>query len=87
MVLAACLRDHREPPAAFAAYEAARRPRVERVVRAGARTSSAKIPGRLGTVARDAGMRVAFRWFVTDRSTAWMTDHRVGLDAPVGTTA
>ncbi len=87
VVLAACLRDHREPPAAFAAYEAARRSRVERVVRAGARTSSAKIPGRLGTVARDAGMRVAFRWFVTDRSTAWMTDHRVGLDAPVGTTA
>ena len=82
VVLAGALRDH-EPSAAFAAYEAARRPRVERVVRAGARTSSAKIPGRLGTAVRDAGMRIAFRWFVTDRSTAWMTDHRVELDAPV----
>ena len=84
VVLAACLRDHAEPAAAFAAYEVARRDRVERVVRAGARTSSAKIPGRVGTAVRDVGMRVAFRWFVTDRSTAWMTDHRVHLDAPAG---
>ena len=87
VVLAGALRDHRDPSAAFAAYESVRRPRVERVVKAGARTSSAKIPGRFGTAVRDAGMRVAFRWFVTDRSTAWMTDHRVDLDAPVGTTA
>ena len=83
VVLAASLRDHGEPATAFAAYEAARRDRVERVVRAGARTSSAKIPGRVGTAVRDLGMRVAFRWFVTDRSTAWMTGHRVVLDAPV----
>jgi 2-polyprenyl-6-methoxyphenol hydroxylase-like FAD-dependent oxidoreductase len=84
VVLAACLRDHGEPAAAFAAYEAVRRERVERVVRAGARTSSAKIPGRVGTAVRDLGMRVAFRWFVTERSLAWMTDHRVRLDAPEG---
>ncbi|GAB4065662.1 FAD-dependent monooxygenase [Angustibacter speluncae] len=83
VVLAGALRGADRPAAAFAAYEAARRPRVERVVRAGARTSSAKIPGRVGTAVRDAGMRVAFRWFVTERSTAWTTDHRVSLDAPV----
>lgn len=83
VVLAGCLRDHEEPEAASAAYEVVRRDRVERVVRAGARTSSAKIPGRLGTAVRDLGMRVAFRWFVTERSLAWMTDHRVSL-GPAG---
>lgn len=87
VVLAASLRDHGSTAAAFAAYEAARRERVERVVRAGARTSSAKIPGRAGRAVRDVGMAVAFRFFVTDRSIAWMTDHRVHLDAPAGASA
>jgi 2-polyprenyl-6-methoxyphenol hydroxylase-like FAD-dependent oxidoreductase len=63
--------------AALAAFEQGRRPRVERVVRAGARSSSAKIPGPVGRAVRDTALQIAFRWFVTDRSTAWMSDHRV----------
>lgn len=75
--LARALATHGTVPAALVAYERARRPRVERVVAAGARSSSAKTPGPVGRVLRDAALRVAFRWFVTDRSTAWMTDYRV----------
>ena len=42
----------------LAAYEPARRDRVEAIVRAGARSSSAKIPGRVGrVVARDDAQR------------------------------
>ena len=78
--LARCLRDTDPPEAAFAAYEALRRERVERIVRAGARSSSSKTPGRFGRVVRDALMPLVFRYVVTDRSVAWMSDHRVHLD-------
>ena len=51
--LAQALRDHAQGdyadvPAAFAAYEKARRERVEKIVAAGARSSSSKIPGPVG---------------------------------------
>ncbi len=82
--LARCLRDvPGGVEAAFAAYEGLRRSRVERIVAAGARSSSAKTPGRVGRVVRDAMLRLVFRYVVTDRSVAWMSDHRVSLDAPV----
>lgn len=75
--LAGALAAHGTVPEALAAYEHARRPRVERVVAVGARSSSVKTPGPVGRLLRDTALRVAFRWFVTDRSTAWMTDYRV----------
>ena len=83
LVLAKALRDNRTVDEAFAAFERVRRPRVERIVKAGARSSSAKIPGPAGRVVRDAVIRLVFRAFVTERSTAWMYDHRVGWDEPV----
>ena len=52
-----CGTRHRSMPA-FAAFEAARRERVERIVAYGARSSSSKTPGRLGSLFRDAFMRV-----------------------------
>ncbi|WP_432478846.1 FAD-dependent oxidoreductase [Nocardioides sp. GXQ0305] len=82
--LARCLRDVPSGVEdAFAAYEALRRERVERIVEAGARSSSSKVPGRVGRVVRDAMLRLVFRYVVTDRSVAWMSDHRVSLDSPV----
>ena len=60
-----------------------RRERVERIVAFGARSSSAKMPGRIGRVVRDAMLRVVFRWFVTDRSMAWLFDYRIDWDSPV----
>ena len=64
----------------FAAYEARRRRRVERIVAAGARGSSAKIPGRVGRVFQESVLRLVFGVFVTDRSVAWMTDYRVSAE-------
>lgn len=77
VVLATCLRDAPSVEEALAAYESTRRGRVERIVAAGARSSSSKIPGRVGRTFRDAMMRLVFRFVVTDRSSAWVTGHRV----------
>ncbi len=83
VVLAMALRDRPTVDEALAAYETARRERVERIVAYGARGSSAKIPGGVGRVIRDLAMRLVFRVFVTDRSTAWLYDHRVDWDRPL----
>lgn len=66
-----------DPAAALARFEATRRKRVERIVAAGARSSSSKIPGPLGLRVQEAFMRLLFRHVVTERSTAWMTGFRV----------
>ncbi len=84
VVLATGLRDHADPDEALAAYEQARRRRVERIVAAGARSSSAKVPGRVGRGLRDAALRVVFRYLATERAGAWMTGYRVPWE-PVGT--
>ncbi|WP_323099632.1 FAD-dependent monooxygenase [Intrasporangium sp. YIM S08009] len=84
VVLATSLRDHADPDDALAAYEQARRRRVERIVAAGARSSSAKVPGRVGRGLRDAGLRVVFRYLATERAGAWMTGYRVPW-GPAGT--
>jgi 2-polyprenyl-6-methoxyphenol hydroxylase-like FAD-dependent oxidoreductase len=77
VILAKALRDAESIPSALAAYESARRERVEKIVAWGARGSSAKVPGRFGRVMRDAFLRLAFRYLITDRSMAWQFDHRV----------
>lgn len=81
---AAALRDARTPAEAFASFESARRSRVERIVAAGARSTSAKVPGRVGRLAQEAVLRLVFRYAVTDRSQAWITGHRVHLGAQTG---
>jgi 2-polyprenyl-6-methoxyphenol hydroxylase-like FAD-dependent oxidoreductase len=83
VLLAMALRDEATIEAAFAAFEAARRERVERIVAFGARSSSSKTPGRIGSLFRDAFMRVAFRYLITDRSLAWMYDHRIRWNEPL----
>lgn len=60
VVLAKALRDADDVDAAFALYEAARRPRVERVVAEGKKSGDGKTPGPLGRVFRDAALRVIF---------------------------
>ena len=70
---------------ALAAYEQRRRARVERIVKAGARSSSSKIPGPIGRVFQEAVLRLVFRAFVTDKSVAWMTDYRVSREAASST--
>lgn len=48
VVLAKCLRDLPTVPAAFASFEAQRRPRVERIIKWAARVSSTKAAGPVG---------------------------------------
>ena len=54
------------PAAGFAAYEQARRARVERIVKAGARSSSSKTPGPVGRRFQEAAMTLVFRYAVTE---------------------
>ena len=83
VVLAQCLRDLPSVPEALAAYEHRRRARVERIVAQGARTSSAKTPGRIGRVVRDLALPLVFKLLVTDRSMAWIYGHHIDWDARV----
>ena len=80
VILAKALRDVPTVPEALAAYEQARRARVEKIVAYGARMTNAKMPGAIGRVIRDAMLRVVFRVFVSERSMAWQFDHRVEWD-------
>ena len=82
VVLAQSLRDHADVPAAFAGYEAARRKRVEKIVAAGARSSSSKIPGPVGRRFQELMLWFVFRYVVTDRSIAWTNGHRIQWDEP-----
>ncbi|MBO0926257.1 FAD-dependent monooxygenase [Cellulomonas sp. zg-ZUI199] len=83
VVLAQALRDCPDTRTALVTYEHARRARVERVVSAGARSGSAKIAGPVGRRVQEAVMPLVFRYLVTDRSTAWMYDHRIDWGARV----
>ena len=87
VVLAQALRDNAgrpdQLPDAFAAYERARRVRVERIVAAGARSSSAKIPGPIGRRFQETVLRLVFKFAVREEKTAWMNGHRIDWDAKV----
>ncbi|HEX3257135.1 MAG TPA: NAD(P)/FAD-dependent oxidoreductase [Pseudonocardia sp.] len=83
VVLAQCLRD--VPEHAFPTFEGLRRVRVERVVKAGARSSNAKAAGPVGRVVRDALLPVIFRRAgkSMDSSLTWMHGHHIEWDAAV----
>ena len=83
VVMAASLRDARDaglgPGSAFAAFDAARRRRVERIVAEGARSSSSKTAGPVARVFQDAMLRWVFRHLVTEKATSAAYDYRVTL--------
>jgi 2-polyprenyl-6-methoxyphenol hydroxylase-like FAD-dependent oxidoreductase len=79
-MLATALREKHSIAEAFSAFERSRRERVERIVAWGARSSSSKVPGRFGRAARDLMLPLMFRYFVTQKSLAWMYDYRVAPD-------
>ena len=82
VVLTKCLRDLRDPDAAFTAYAALRRPRVERVVAMGARSSSAKAPGPIGRLLRDMVLPVVLR-HLARKSQGWLFDHHLDWNARI----
>ncbi len=81
VMLARCLGSSSSIADGFAAYERLRRDRVERIVAAGARTSSSKTPGVVGRLVRDAMLKVLLRFVVTEKSVRWMYDYRIDWDA------
>ena len=58
--------------------------RVEKIVAAGARSSSSKIPGPIGRRLQEPMLKLVFRHLVTEKSTEWMSGHRIDWEAPVG---
>ncbi|AJF63310.1 FAD-dependent oxidoreductase [Streptomyces vietnamensis] len=77
--LARCLRDLPYDQA-FAAYEQLRRPRVERIIKLGARTNSNKTAGPVGRVLRDLVMPAATK-LINPEKTAWQFDHHIDWEA------
>ena len=83
--LGRCLRDLPDAPSAFAAYERLRRPRVEMIIDAAARTNRNKQPG--------AVMRTVMRWLMPllmkamnpEKRLAAEQGYRIDWDEPVGT--
>lgn len=77
VTLARCLRDLETPERAFAAFDALRRERVERVVAYAARIGRTKIPGPVGRRIRDLILPLALRYFAKPSAQAWIYDHRI----------
>lgn len=80
VLLAKCLRDTAAIRDAFTLFERIRRSRVERIVAQGARTSSSKAAGPFGRVLRDLVLPFVLHRFVTEKSQAWIYEHRIGWD-------
>ena len=78
--LARCLRDLPHDKA-FERYEELRRPRVERIIAATARTNSNKAAGPIGRVLRDLVLPVAMKRVKPEKS-AWQFDYRIDWNAP-----
>jgi 2-polyprenyl-6-methoxyphenol hydroxylase-like FAD-dependent oxidoreductase len=81
--LARCLRDL-PIPQAFAAYEALRRGRVERVIAQTARVNSDKAAGRIARLIRDITFPIAMRTFYNqEKLTGWIHRYSIDWAAPV----
>jgi FAD-dependent urate hydroxylase len=91
VVLAKCLRDIPEVPAALAAYEKARRERVEKVVAFGrAASRSIAVPGTARRLVRDVFLPVVFNQKGAEKdlvNMSWLYDHRIDWNATVGAEA
>jgi FAD-dependent urate hydroxylase len=85
VVLARCLRDASTPKAAFVAYEAARRTRVERVVAYSRRLGGAKTAGPVARWLRDLTMPIGLRFAASERSHAWLYRHHIDWEGPLPT--
>jgi len=82
IVLAACLRRRGDESVehALGAYEARRRPRVEKVVRYSARIGNTKVLGPFGRRLRDALMPFVLEHFASPKAHAWLYAHPIAHD-------
>jgi 2-polyprenyl-6-methoxyphenol hydroxylase-like FAD-dependent oxidoreductase len=87
LVLALCLRDAADAPAAFARFEALRRPRVERIIKWAARINNSKAAGPVGRVLRDATLPAILRLTADTKAHRETFDYHVDWEAPVAVPA
>ena len=80
VVLATCLRDLPGPDAAFAAFEAERRPRVARIVKWAARTNSSKAAGPVGRALRDAILPTVLKLTASSKAHRQIYDYAIDWD-------
>lgn len=81
--LARCLRDIPDPTAAFATYEALRRPRVEAVAKRVARINHSKAAGPVARKMMSVIMPLAFKAINPEKSFGPEQRFRIDWDAPV----
>jgi FAD-dependent urate hydroxylase len=81
LVLAISLRDAPDPFTGLARFEAARRPRVERIARWAERMNSRKAAGPVARVLRDAMLPVILRLTADTKAAREIYDHHVDWDA------
>jgi FAD-dependent urate hydroxylase len=82
IVLAKCLRDLPSSRMAFARFEAARRPRVERIIKAAARINNSKAAGPVARVFRDAMLPTILRMAANGKAYKQTYDYHIDWDAP-----
>jgi 2-polyprenyl-6-methoxyphenol hydroxylase-like FAD-dependent oxidoreductase len=82
--LARCLRDVSNYRDAFAAYEALRRPRVEKVAAYGARNNHDKVAGPIAKAMMKLVLPIAMKTvFTPEKMFRWMHGHHIDWDARV----
>ncbi len=82
IVLAMCLRDLPSPQAAFAQFEAARRPRVERIIKWAARINNSKAASPVASVFRDAMLPMILKMTANSKALTQTYDYHIDWDAP-----
>ncbi len=82
LVLAKSLRDQPDPQAAFARFEAARRPRVERIIKWAARINNSKAAGPVGRVLRDAMLPMILTMTADSKALRQTYGYHIDWDAP-----
>jgi 2-polyprenyl-6-methoxyphenol hydroxylase-like FAD-dependent oxidoreductase len=81
IVLAKSLRDQPGHQAAFAAFEAARRPRVERIIKWAARINNSKAAGPVTRVFRDAMLPVILTMTADSKALRQTYGYHIDWDA------
>lgn len=85
VVLAMSVRDLPEPQGAFARFEAARRPRAERIIKVAARINNSKAAGPVARVFRDAMLPLILRMSAGGKEHRRTYDHHIDWNEPAST--
>jgi FAD-dependent urate hydroxylase len=80
VVLAKSLRDQPSPQAAFARFEAARRPRVERIIKWAARINNSKAAGPIARMLRDAMLPMILTMTADSKALRQTYDYHIDWD-------